>query len=163
MDMDTEACNVSKQGLSVLQHLNKKKRRQGNGINILTNSTKRAWWKNKLSSDDDMSSGQKLCRAQLKQIRHAKSHWHSLERASMEKLWITRSSVYESKKKKRKKNPLCPLTPQLSCNLSPPGMKGLWAAWEGDSRLEVRVTTGLIRVTCQGRNPSAHAGQWLPS
>lgn len=102
-----------------------------------------------------MTPRQKLCRAQLNKTTQAKSLWHSLTRASKENdSWRTQCM--------RANDPLSPLMPQLSCSTSPLGMKGMWAAWEGGSRLEVRVTTGLIRVTCQGWNPSAHAGQWLP-
>lgn len=57
------------------------------------------------------------------------------------------------------KQPLAFWRLSLSCSTSPPDMKGMRVVWEGDSRLEVRVTTQLIRVTCQSWNPS---GQWLP-
>lgn len=46
------------------------------------------------------------------------------------------------------------LTPQSLWSTSPLGMKGMWAACEGDTKLEARVTTGLMSVAYRGWNLS---------
>lgn len=102
-----------------------------------------------------MTPRQELCRAQLN--RPGKQSHIDIDLKENEQ----RSYESVTAQCTRANNPLHPLTPRLSCSTSPLGMKGMWAAWEGDSRLEVRVTTGLIHVTRQGWNPSAHPGQWL--
>lgn len=153
MDTDTEACKVSKQGLSVLQRFNKSSSlKETQLIFCNTNWANRAWWKITFPQTT-MTRRQELCLAQLNgpsRQSHIDIHLKEHQRRS-----------YESVRAQctRAKNPLRALTPQLSCSTSPLAMKGMWASWQGGSRLEVRVTTGHIRVTCQGWNPSAYPGQ----
>lgn len=97
MDMDTEACNVSKQGLD--------KRSQRNGNHILT--AKRVWQqKTTFHKGDYMTSRQKLCRAQLNRpgrqshidIRLKEHQWRSYESVGVQ--------CMRAKKINKKRSPL---------------------------------------------------------
>lgn len=114
-----------------------------------TDVTKRVW--RNITFPQTVTPRQELCIAQLNN-RRAKSHWHSFERASK------RSSESGRAESMRANNPLCPLTPHLSRSTSPPGTRGTRVT----AGSKVRTTTGLSRVTCQGWNPSARAGQFPP-
>lgn len=114
-----------------------------------TDVTKRVW--RSVTFPQTVTPRQELCIAQLNN-RRAKSHWHSFERASK------RSSESGRAESTRANNPLCPPTPQLSRSTSPPGTRDTRAT----AGSKVRTTTGLSRVTCQGWNPSARAGQFPP-